>query len=163
MYRAYMDKDFNSPRYGDVVTFVCLLFPLIITFIGLILGGNDGVAIAGSILLFAIVIYLPIASLVFACIRKKLKRAHACILSTSVGLIAICITLSIIAYGLMGPSIGILGPVLGLLILCVPYVLCVGVYLILLKHAKKIDPHARQAGSSERSKQKDEGGCKEVE
>ena len=133
-----MKKDYNSPQYEDVAIFTCLLYPLIATPVGLItLGWSAGAGLISGVLLFCIVVYLPVASLVFACVRKKSKRAHTCILSTFVGLIAVFFVLLIIAYGLMGSSIGISGAVLGLLILLGPYILCCAIYLILLKRAVK--------------------------
>ena len=133
-----MKKDYNSPQYEDVAIFTCLLYPLVATSIELItLGGSAGAGLIPGVLSLCIVVYLPVASLVFACVKKKSKRARACILSTFVGLIAVFFVLLIIAYGLMGPSIGILGAVLGLLILLGPYMLCCAIYLILLKRAAK--------------------------
>lgn len=133
-----MKKDYNSPQYEDVAIFTCLLYPIIATPVGLIMSGwSAGAGLISGVLLFCIVVYLPVASLVFACVRKKSKRAHTCILSTFVGLIAVFFVLLIIAYGLMGPSIGISGAVAGLLILLGPYILCCAIYLILLKRAVK--------------------------
>lgn len=133
-----MTKDINSPRYGDVVSFTCFFYPMISTGCRM-LECNDGASSIVGTLMFCVLIYLPFASLAFVCIRKKMKRIHAFIVSTFVGLIALHVTYCIIAYGLLGPSIGWQGVVLGLISLGIPYILCICFYLILYKYITKIN------------------------
>lgn len=129
-----MKKNFDLPQYGDVVYFTCLFYPLISSLIGFIILGIDNIfgIIAGS-LMFCFLVYLPFASLMFACIRKKCKRTHACIISTFLGLMSVYFILGIIAYSLEGSGIGFSGAGLGFLILSMPYILCCGIYLMILK------------------------------
>lgn len=127
-------KKIDLPQYSDVVSFTCLFYPLVSGSIGfIVLGTNNSVGIIVGSLMFCFLVYLPFASLTFACIRKKCKRFQACIISTFVGLMSVYFILGIIAYGLEGASIGLLGAGLGLLILCIPYILCCGIYLVILK------------------------------
>ena len=125
-----MKRDFGVPQYSDIVYVTCLFYPLI--------GGSiatiyNGVGIFMSLFLLCFFVYLPVASLIFVCIRKKTERARACIVSTFVGLLAVYFIGCIIAYGLIGPNMGLLGAGRGLLILSIPYIISCGIYLFLLR------------------------------
>lgn len=128
-----MKRDFGTPRYGDILCFTCLFYPLTSTSIGFIaLGIDNGVGIMAATFLFCFFVYLPVTSLVFACIRKN-ERARACIVSTFVGLLVVYFVCSLIAFGLLGVSMGLQGVGIGLLILSMPYIISSGVYLYLLR------------------------------
>ena len=125
-----MKKDLDSPQYSDVLIFTCFIYPLLSAIIGFI---TQGIEIPGT-LLFCFFVCLPIASLVFVCIRKIMKRAYACIVSTFIGLMTVYFLLIIVASGLLGFSVGMLGKVM--LILCMPYIISCGIYLVLLRCLK---------------------------
>lgn len=128
-----MKKDLDIPQYSDVLNFVCFIYPLISASLGFITQGIDIVSTTmPGILLLCIFVYLPVASLVFVCIRKITKRACACIVSTFVGLMAVCSLLIIIAFGLLGFST-VEGIGEGMLILYIPYIVSDGIYLLLLR------------------------------
>lgn len=126
-----MKKDLDKPQYGDVLMFTCFIYPVVSASIGFITMGGG---IIPGIFLICLFIYLPVASLVFACIRNKMKRAHACIVSTFVGLMTVYFMLGIIAFGLLGGSL--LDAGIGLLTLCMLYMMSCGIYLFLLSRKK---------------------------
>lgn len=133
-----MKKEFNLPQYNDVICFTCLFYPLISGSIGfIVLGINNGVGIIVGSFMFCFFVYLPFTILAFICMKKKMKRARACISSTFLGLMSVYCLLGIIAYSLEGASIGFLGFGLGFFILFIPYILCCCIYLILLRQREQ--------------------------
>lgn len=145
-----MKNDVDVPQYSDVVTFTCLFYPLISASIGfMVLGAKNAVGIGAGALVFCFLVYLPFASLAFACIRKKVRRARACMISAFAGLMSVYLILGIVAYGQMGPHMDLLGAGIGLLILLAPYVLSCVVYFIALKRAVQFSRTSDQSKLNE--------------